>query len=293
MNGSRLDKLRRVMQYGFLAAIAAVAVYPNLFKGMHRYSILFLWLIVVANIFFGKLFCSHLCPGGLLSEFVCKLKEKFFGTKWGIKRWSLPDNLLRSLKYILAIVLFHPKLGNSVAFPLIIALIILSIAAFGMFEKMFFCKYMCIFNAASNVIRFTIFLMVAVAAQLILNDFEIRFPVLETAFICGYLLEIYFKKTEYNISLLHIHRDIHKCRECGKCSTACPYSVEIKKVKRVVDVDCNLCGDCVRKCPNDALKVGICNTRPDQNRIRGVWFAPLITLVLLSIAVCRVLMLYR
>ena len=36
---------------------------------------------------------------------------------------------------------------------------------------------------------------------------------------------------------------------------------------------------------NDALKVGICNTRPGQNRIRGVWFAPLITLVLICIAV--------
>ena len=290
MNGSRLDKLRRVMQYGFLAAIAAAVIYPNLLPGRHRVTILFLWLIVVANLFFGKLFCSHLCPGGLLSEYAAKLKDKFFSTKWGIKRWSLPDNLLRSLKYILAIVLFHPKLGNSVPHTLINALIIISIAVLGMFEKMFFCKYMCIFNAASNVVRFTIFLMVAIAAQLILNDFGISFPVVETAFLCGYFLEIYFKKTEYNISLLHIHRDIHKCRECGKCSTACPYAVDLIKVKRVVDVDCNLCGDCVRKCPNDALKVGICNTRPDQNRIRGVWFAPLITLVLLAMAIwmiCR------
>ncbi len=290
MNGSRLDKLRRIMQYGFLATVAAVVIYPNLLPGMHRVTILFLWLIVVANLFFGKLFCSHLCPGGLLSEYAAKLKNKFFGTKWGIKRWSLPDNLLRSLKYILAIVLFHPKLGNSVPHTLINALIIISIAVLGMLEKMFFCKYMCIFNAASNVVRFTIFLMVAIAAQLILNDFGVSFPVVETAFLCGYFLEIYFKKTEYNISLLHIHRDIHKCRECGKCSTACPYAVDLIKVKRVVDIDCNLCGDCVRKCPNDALKVGICNTRPDQNRIRGVWFAPLITLVLLAMAIwmiCR------
>ena len=101
----------------------------------------------------------------------------------------------------------------------------------------------------------------------------------------GYFLEIYTKKAEFNISLLHIHRDIHKCKECGKCVGACPYKVNITAVKRVVDIDCNLCGECVRECPNDALKVGICNTRPGQNRIRGVWFAPLITLVLICIAV--------
>jgi ferredoxin len=61
--------------------------------------------------------------------------------------------------------------------------------------------------------------------------------------------------------------------------------VNIIAVKRVIDIDCNLCGECVRECRNDALKVGICNTRPGQNRIRGVWFAPLITLVLICIAV--------
>ena len=60
--------------------------------------------------------------------------------------------------------------------------------------------------------------------------------------------------------------------------------MDLLKVKRVTDIDCNLCGECVRECDNDALKVGICNTRPDQNRIRGIWFAPLITIVLIAVA---------
>ncbi len=289
MNGSRVDKLRRVMQYGFITAIAVVAIYPHLFSGMHRFSILFLWLIVVANLFFGKLFCSHLCPGGLLSEYVTKARNKFISPKWGIKRWSLPDKLLRSLKYILAIVLFHPNLNAIVPIWLSIALVLVPIVILGLFENMFFCKYMCIFNAASNVVRFTVFVVVAFAAHLIVHDFGINFPIMEMTFVCGYLLEIFFKKAEYNISLLHIHRDVHKCKECGKCSTCCPYSVEMNKVKRVVDIDCNLCGDCVKICENDALKVGICNTRPGQNRIRGVWFAPLITLVLLALAIWMIL----
>ncbi len=290
MNGSRLDKLRRVMQYGFIAAIAVVALYPKLFHGMHRFSILFLWLIVVANIFFGKLFCSHLCPGGLISEYTAKLKDKFFGTKWGIKRWSLPDNLLRSLKYIFAIIVFHPGLDTLIPRDIANVLVIVSIVIAGLFEKMFFCKYMCVFNAASNVARFTVFTVAAYTVYMILHDFGISFPFLETIFICGYFLEIFFKKAEYNISLLHIHRDVNKCTGCGKCSTHCPYAVEVHKIKRVVDIDCNLCGDCVRSCGNDALKAGICNTRPGQNRIRGIWFAPLITIVLLAIAIwmnCR------
>ena len=194
MNGSRLDKLRRVMQYGFIAAIAVVAVFPNLFSGMHRFSILFLWLIVVANIFFGKLFCSHLCPAGLIGEYISKLNGKFINPKWGIKRWTLPDNLLRSVKYILAIILFHPKLNSLVPHQLVNILAIVSIVILGLLEKMFFCKYICIFNAASNVIRFTVFTVVALTADMILDDFGISFPVMEIAFICGYFLEIFFKR---------------------------------------------------------------------------------------------------
>lgn len=289
MNGSRVDKLRRGMQFGFLAVIVTVALYPHIFRGMHRFSILFLWLIIVANLLFGKLFCSHLCPGGLLSEYISKLRNRFIPQKWGIRRWSLPDNLLRSLKYIFAIVMFHPTLNAMVPSVLANTVVIVSIVIFGLFENMFFCKYICIFNAASNVVRFTIFVMVAFAADLILDDFGIKFPIMEITFAGGYLLEIFFKKAEYNISLLHIHRDVNKCRECGKCNTSCPYSVEVSKVKRVVDIDCNLCGDCVKACENDALKVGICNTRPGQNRIRGVWFAPLITMILLAIAIYMVL----
>ena len=84
--------------------------------------------------------------------------------------------------------------------------------------------------------------------------------------------------------MLHIHRDTAKCTGCGNCSASCPFKVDLLKVKRVTDIDCNLCGECVRECENDALKVGICNTRPDQNRIRGIWFAPLITIVLIAVA---------
>ena len=86
-----------------------------------------------------------------------------------------------------------------------------------------------------------------------------------------------------------MHRNPANCTNCGECVKACPVGVDVPKVKRVTDIDCNLCGECLRVCSQDAIKMGICNTRPGQNRIRGVWFAPLITLVLLAIAVWMLL----
>lgn len=290
MSGSFLDKLRCIMQWTFLAAGIIVPIYTDIFVGVNRYLILFIWLVLVANFFFGKLFCSHLCPGGLLSEKVMGIRKKFFASRKGIKKWSLPDKLLRSLKYIAIVVVVHYPLESDMEVGVLIAGVFVSIIILGLLvEDMFFCKYLCFINASSNVVRFSVFLVAAIAVNTILVNAGVKFPFDIIVPLGGYLLEIYFKKTEYNLSLLHVHRDISKCSECGDCTKVCPFAVEITSVKRVVDIDCNLCGECVRGCSRDAIKMGICNTRPQQNSVRGLWFAPLAVVILLIIVLVHFL----
>ena len=280
MKSSILDRLRDAMQLCSLCAILYLAFATEALHSVNTLKIIAIWVIGVGGILFGKLFCSNLCPLGLVQEWIAgrrKREYEIFG------RWSLPDKVLRSIKYILLVLIFidyNLFLANAA-----IAVILLSVLILG---NMSFCKYLCPANAAGNIFRFTVMFMIVLMIHWGLAMGEIKVPVwgvVAAMSVIGYVLEIYAKKAEFNISLLHIHRDIHKCKECGKCVEACPYKVDITAVKRVIDIDCNLCGECVRECGNDALKVGICNTRPGQNRIRGVWFAPLITLILICIAV--------
>ena len=280
MKSSILDRLRDALQLCSLCTILYFAFTRGALYSAGTLKVLAIWLIGVGGILFGKLFCSNLCPLGLIQEWIAGRRKREYDI---FSRWSLPDKFLRSIKYILLVLVFvnyNLFLANAV-----IAVILISVVVLG---NMSFCKYLCPVNAASNIFRLTVMFMIVLMVHWGLAMGGVAVPlwgVVAALSAAGYFLEIYTKKAEFNISLLHIHRDIHKCNECGKCIGACPYKVDITSVKRVVDIDCNLCGECVRECRNDALKVGICNTRPGQNRIRGVWFAPLITLVLICIAV--------
>lgn len=276
---SVLDRLRDVLQLCSLCAVIVIAYNGGALRNTEAIKVLLLVLVGLGNLLFGKLFCSNLCPLGLVQEWITQRRRREYSH---IVRWSAADKILRSIKYILLTVLFidyHIFLLN-----VTIAIVVLSIIIVG---NMFFCKYLCPVNAASNIFRLTVMLMMVLLANwgLYMAGIDLPLWVLVGALsVGGYILEIVARKAEFNVSMLHIHRDTAKCTGCGNCSASCPFKVDLLKVKRVTDIDCNLCGECVRECENDALKVGICNTRPDQNRIRGIWFAPLITIVLIAVA---------
>ena len=277
---SVLDRLRDVLQLCSLCAVIVIAYNGGALRNTEAIKVLLMVLVGLGNLLFGKLFCSNLCPLGLVQEWITQRRRREYPL---IARWSAADKILRSIKYILLTVLFIDYLVFLL--NVVIAIVVLSIIIVG---NMFFCKYLCPVNAASNIFRLTVMLMIVLLANwgLYMAGVELPLWVLVGALSAGgYILEIVARKAEFNVSMLHIHRDTSKCTVCGKCSASCPFGVDLLKVKRVTDIDCNLCGECVRECDNDALKVGICNTRPDQNRIRGIWFAPLITIVLIAVAI--------
>ena len=280
MKSSILDRLRDVLQLCSLCAVIVLAYNGGALRNTEAIKVLMMLLVAVGNLFFGKLFCSNLCPLGLVQEWIAGKRRREYVN---IARWSATDRILRVVKYILLVVLFIDY--NVFLLNVTVAIVVLSVLIVG---NMFFCKYLCPVDAASNIFRLTVMFMAVLLVYWGLHMAGLAVPLwvlVAVLSIGGYILEIVARKAEFNISLLHVHRNPANCTGCGECVKACPFGVDVQKVKRVTDIDCNLCGECLRVCSCDAIKMGICNTRPGQNRIRGVWFAPLITLALLAIAI--------
>lgn len=56
---------------------------------------------------------------------------------------------------------------------------------------------------------------------------------------------------------LHLRPDKDLCIKCGKCSKACPMSLDVKEMvadEQMEHNDCILCGSCIESCPKSAIK---------------------------------------
>ena len=61
---------------------------------------------------------------------------------------------------------------------------------------------------------------------------------------------IYGLFAKFSIVRYEISED--KCNGCGLCSTVCPVGLDVSK--DIGGMECIACGDCIRKCPTDAIR---------------------------------------
>lgn len=182
------------------------------------------WIAILASaLAFGRAFCSHACPGGMVAELfsrVAVLRGKIRG---------VADRILSYGKYVallLSIYLFwfmhNPRWAVPIrtgefvqstmltfehAFPLwlIRTGVVLGALALGLLIPFFWCRYMCPTGAVLELVGWR--------------------PLVR-----------YFMTSS--------------CTDCGKCNKVCDLET------RPGLYNCTNCGDCVAKCPTNSITIG-------------------------------------
>ena len=243
----------------------------------------------------GKLFCSYICPLGTFTEWLGRL-----GEKWKLRYTitDIPDKALRSLKYILLVLVFYFTITSGELFckkfdpyyavfsgfgsdvVLLYAIIALVVIIVGsVFIRQFWCRYLCPLGAVANIsalfIPFaTVTLLYVVLKFTVLRELPWLYYLITIGFT-GFLTEILNLKNG-TFPLLKITRTDSKCTHCRICDKVCPMAIDISGVDKVQHVDCHMCGDCVAMCPEEgALSI---------NKRSLSWLPMAIVVVLVAIA---------
>ncbi len=247
--------------------------------------------LAVGVMFFGKLFCSYICPIGTVIEWLNKLGDKL---KISFTLKGTLDRVLRLGKYVLLSFTayititsselwckkFDPYYGLVSGFDhdtvlwasllAVSAVLILSVVI-----KFFWCKYICPLSALSNIFANFIITIPIIIVFIIIRwigvDLHVLWLILALT-ISGALTEI-FRFKFFAISPFRIKLDKNYCTSCTICDKNCPQGIDVHKYETVDHPDCNLCMECVSSCRTDnSIKLG---------KFKSTYIVPIVLVVLI------------
>ncbi|MBI4914532.1 MAG: 4Fe-4S binding protein [Acidobacteria bacterium] len=202
---------------------------------IHPAGLAILLGVVAMSLVLAKSFCSHVCPVGLLSEWLGRLGQRLLGSNLAVPRWL--DWPLRALKFLLLgffvwatwVVMDLPGTRAFLDSP---------------YNKVADVKMLLFFAEPSR-------LTIAVLGVLVVGSIFVRD--LWCRYLCPYgaLVGLLGR-----FAPLKVTRDQATCTDCAKCTKVCPARLPVHRLVRVASVECTSCQDCVAACPiKDCLAV--------------------------------------
>jgi ferredoxin len=252
---------KQILSPSQIKAIVWLQFLPSLLKFMNIASISALGFIVILllTLLFGRVYCSSICPWGVLQDVISFIARKFRKKK-KMFRYSKPYNWLR-----------YGVLGLC-----ILAFIFGFLTLFTLLDP-----YSNYGRFASDMLR-PVYISLNNLGALLLDkaNIELLYPFdrahvgwqvyIVPALMLGLLLWLTISRGRLfcntlcpvgamlslcsKISLFKIRMDESKCTRCGKCSMVCKAEC-IKVVEKKVNFDrCVACYNCLKACPESAMK---------------------------------------
>lgn len=231
-----------------LTAIAGLLSSGTFYQGM-ALSL----LIIMPTLFFGRFFCSWICPLGIMNQF----------TSWWFNRRKPTQNYQLNL--------YRP--GFRLKYYILAALLVLAALGYlqtGLLDPIAFMErsFTAAVLPAVNQLGTGIYLQqpifyggAFIGLLLILVIFANRFM---TRFWCRYicplgaLLGVLARRAP-----MRIQRDVDLCIDCNKCLEFCQGGCDPHADLRVSE--CHVCMNCIEQCPTQALHYGLPRARSSQH----------------------------
>ena len=215
--------------------------------------------LVVLTLIFGRIYCSVVCPLGIMQDLF-----GWLGKKAKKNRYSYSKG-----KHSLRIIFFTMMLISIVLGGSVIVQLLAPYSAFGRIATMMLQP---IWIAGNNMLaaiaehydsyafysvdvwlRSLPVLLIASATLVLLAVLAWRNGRTYCNTICpvGTLLSVFAK-----FSWLKVHFDVDKCKNCSLCTKNCKASCIDFKTHTVDYTRCVVCGDCIEICKFGALKYG-------------------------------------
>ncbi len=200
---------------------------PDLFAGYGWENILLFFASTVGfMILLGRTICGFLCPMGLIQDVMhwIRYKLKIEGYVMNDKDYAK----LVPVKWLLVILMLGVVFTGASFCNFCPALVVSPVLS-GLKVSLYFSGFMMIF-------------------VLVGSFFKRR----AWCGICplGLMIGIFHRCSPFRIK-----KDVMACTECGACYEACPMGIKSiyteRKETDVTDINCILCGECVRCCPED------------------------------------------
>lgn len=202
--------------------------------------------LIVITLLFGRIYCSVICPLGILQDIYSWLGGKFKKNRFSyVKEHKWLRYSILAIFIICLIIGFAP-----------VTTLLAPYGTYGRIVTSFFMK-----NLTVSIIAWVVMLVLGVLAFLYGRAY--------CNSICpvGTILSFFSR-----FSLLRVRFNEEKCKHCGLCEKNCKARAIDTKTGTVDYSRCVVCGDCLGKCQFDALHytarkpAPTASVEPDQGR---------------------------